>query len=353
MGNLGYALNINNFLLSFDDMQPNIIRNAVPVTGITLNQVIVGMDFRPATGALYALGYNNGTGESQLYTINTSTGVATAVNVTPTMLSLGGTQVGVDFNPVADKVRVISANNMNYRLNVDGTLAFTDINLAYDAADINMGIDPSIGAGAYTNSYFGATTTSLYDYDNSLNILAMQSPPNDGKLLTIGSSGIMQSTTDVTSDMDILFDGAANWAYLTSNTGTATFDHLYQIDLATGMVSDLGMIGNGLAVKNIAFPISDEMRIIGEGAAGAGKLKLDIFPNPVHDLLTVKVNIKEAAFTQVRVFDLFGNDTGVGVAQLVEANGSVVLDVSPLVPGTFIVKVTTGGKTVSQSFVKI
>lgn len=352
MGSLGYALNTNNFLLAFDAANPGVIREAVPVTGITLNQSIVGLDFRPATGELYALGYNNATGESQVYTINAATGVATAVNVTPVILNLGGTQVGVDFNPVVDKIRVISANNMNYRLNTDGTLFFTDLNLNFAAADVNFGMDPVIGAGAYTNSFAGAATTALYVHDNMYNVLALQSPPNDGTLSTIGSTGLMQNTTDPTTDLDIVYDGAMNWAYFTGNTGTSTFDKLYQIDVATGMTMDMGWIGNGLAVKNIAFPVYDPMRIAGNMLALNGKVKFDIFPNPAHDLITVNTYQSETTFTRVRIFNALGNDTGIGVAQEVESGGSISLDISPLVPGTYVMTVQAGGKTSSKSFIK-
>ncbi len=350
IGTLGYALNTNNFLLAFDTGNPGIIREAVPVTGITLNQSIVGLDFRPATGELYALGYNNATGESQVYTLNTTTGVATVVNMIPTMLSLGGTQVGVDFNPVVDKIRVVSANNMNYRLNTDGSLLFTDLNVNYNAADINFGMDPMVGAVAYTNSYAGAATTALYVHDNMYNILGLQSPPNDGLLSTIGSTMLMQNAADPTSDIDIVYDGVINWAYFTGNTGTSTFDKLYQIDLATGTTMDMGWIGNGLAVKNIAFPVYNPMRVA--GLFGAGKLKVDIFPNPAHDLLTVKTAESSATFTRIRIFDLMGNDTGLGLAQEIAAGGSVSLDISPLVPGGYMITVQSGGKTTSKSFVK-
>ena len=352
-GNLMYALNTNNFLLSYDSNNPSAIRKAVPVTGITLNQAIVGMDFRPATGALYALGYNSATNESQLYTINVSTGAATVVNAIPTILMLGGNNVGMDFNPVVDKIRVVGANNANYRLNTDGTLFFTDLNLNYGAADINFGADPMIGAVAYTNSFAGTLTTALYDYDQMLNVISNQNPPNDGALITIGASGIMQNLTDPTSDMDILYKEGMNTAYLTANTGVATFDHLYALDLATGATTDMGAIGYGLAVKNIAATTNPELKIAGGIINTAGKLQVDIFPNPVHDLLTVKLHVKEASLAQIAVFDIFGNNTGVGLAQLVSANASVTLDVSPLVPGAYVIKINAEGKTISKNFVKL
>ena len=53
------------------------------------------------------------------------------------------------------------------------------------------------------------------------------------------------------------------------------------------------------------------------------------------------------------MFDIFGNNTGVGLAQLVSANASVTLDVSPLVPGAYVIKINAEGKTISKNFVKL
>jgi len=124
------------------------------------------------------------------------------------------------------------------------------------------------------------------------------------------------------------------------------------VDITTGASTNLGKIANGLAVKNIAVPLMGDMKIIGGVINTAGKLKVDIFPNPVHDLLTIQFHLKEASVANVKVFNLFGGDTGIGIAQLVEANGSVTLDVSPLVPGSYVLKVQADSKTSSQSFVK-
>jgi len=350
-GNLGYALNTNNFLLAFDDATPQIIREAVPVTGITLNQSLVGLDFRPATGDLYALGYNSATGESQLYTINTLTGAATAVNTTPTMLTLGGTQVGFDFNPTVDKIRVVSANNMNYRLNTDGTLAFTDLNLNFGGADINFGTDPAIGAAGYTNSFAGAVTTSLYVHDNLLNVIALQSPPNDGVLTTVGSTGVAQNTTDATTDLDITYDGVMNWGYFSANAGTSNFDKLYSLDLVTGMAMDMGWIGNGIAVKNIAFPIYDPMRSA-QAASQIDPLQVILYPNPVQSYFRLQLENTESSEITTQIFDLSGSM--VYAASGIAASGSGIIEISveALAQGTYFVRIFSGEQTTTVPFVK-
>jgi hypothetical protein len=55
------------------------------ITGISSGQTLVGLDSRPATGELFALGYD-GVGTAQLYTVNEATGAATTVGGT---LALG------------------------------------------------------------------------------------------------------------------------------------------------------------------------------------------------------------------------------------------------------------------------
>ncbi len=231
---------------------PGAVSNRMALTGIAAGQTIAGMDYRPATGELFALGYNSGTGAAQLYTINATNGGAVAVG-TAINLSLGTGSIGFDFNPTVDRIRVVGANRNNYRLNpITGGIAATDGTLQYALGDPNVLSLPSVGAVAYTNSFPGLTTTTLYDYDESLNVLSSQNPPNNGTLNTIGSSGIVVNSAARTTDMDIWFNPAnkTNNAYFIANTGSGTTDNLYTISLTSGSATPLGSIG--LPVKDIA-----------------------------------------------------------------------------------------------------
>ncbi len=255
MGRLVYGLTSNSYLISFDSANPASVYTHVAVSGLAMGQSLVGMDFRPANGQLYGLGYNNMTGEARIYTINTMTGAATAIGDAPIMLGMGLGKIGFDFNPAVDRIRVITSNNSNFRLHPDtGVLVSTDLSLNFAAADINVGVNPSVGAGAYTNSFMGTTATTLFNYDDSLNIFVSQVPPNDGTLNTIGSSGIMVNLMDPTSDLDIFYtqQGALNTALFSANVGMSNFDNLYNVDLASGAASLIGKIGNGIAVFDIS-----------------------------------------------------------------------------------------------------
>ena len=131
-----------------------------------------GIDFRPATGDLYGVG-----SDSVVYRVNPRTGIAVAEAPTFTP-ALRGKSFGVDFNPTVDKIRVVSDDRQNLRLNVDeGTVLSAD-------KDINPGTPQIVGAG-YQNSSFSATrptATTLYVVDAASDMLFKQNPPNDGTL---------------------------------------------------------------------------------------------------------------------------------------------------------------------------
>ncbi len=255
-GRMFFALTTNSNLLALDTDQPSVVRRIMPVTGLAAGQLLSGLDFRPATGDLYGLGYNPTTGEGRLYTIDQMTGTATAVGAAAILLKPNMGKISMDFNPTVDRVRVTGSNNSNFRLHpVTGALAATDNDLAFAISDINAGKNPSVGTGAYINSFNGATTTILYNFDDSLNILTTQIPPNNGTLNTIGSSGIIQNLADPSSDMDIAHNqySGENTAFLVANTDKSTFDNLFKINLITGATTLLGSIGNGIAVTDIAI----------------------------------------------------------------------------------------------------
>src|SRR6185503_11649666 len=92
-------------LVTFDTASPTVFSGAQPITGLGAGEVLVGADFRPATGQLFALTRDAG-GAGRLYTIDTNTAAATLVaplaadptDSTAPYTSLAGTQPHVDFN---------------------------------------------------------------------------------------------------------------------------------------------------------------------------------------------------------------------------------------------------------------
>ena len=259
-----YAIQSNTALVTFSAANPQLFSATVGITGITAGQTIEGLDFRPNTGQLYAFGYNKTTTSYQLYTIDKTTGVAMALN-TETIIALGNGPVGFDFNPTVDRIRVTSANNGNFRLHpITGLIVSTDGLLAYNATDVNAGMTPKIVAGAYSNSYIGAAATTLYNYDNLLNIITTQVPPNAGTLNTVGASGIITNTVMPLVDMDIYYNGVSNEAYLSANTGVSTFDNLYMVD---NVVLGTVIVTNSLSVYALIDTVPPALIVTFESAA--------------------------------------------------------------------------------------
>ena len=302
-----YALTQNNGnLISFDSENPELIRTLVPVTGITAGQATLGMDFRPATKELYVFGYNATASNYQLYTVNTATGMATPVNATPVSLMLDTALVGFDFNPTVDRIRLVGAAGENYRLNpVDGSIAATDGDLQYAAADPNSASEPFIATVAYTNSFPGSTSTTLFAYDDMLNVLTNIIPPNDGICNTLASSGLVTGMGSYTSDMDIYFDSLAyeNIFFFVTNTGASTHDFLYTV--SDNIFTQVGRIGFGIPVKDIAVGIGGTPfdLAIGENNP-ANELRVAIYPNPASGLLYIKS--EELQGTTFSVVDISG-----------------------------------------------
>ena len=144
----------------------------------------MGIDFRPLTGRLYGVGST-----SQVYVIDADSGFASPIGA-PFTPALAGTEFGVDFNPQADRLRVVSNAGQNLRINPETGGATTDRNLAFATTDANAGKTPSVVGAAYTNNVARAPSTVLNDIDSGLDILATQAPPNNGTLNTVGKLGV-------------------------------------------------------------------------------------------------------------------------------------------------------------------
>lgn len=349
-GPLAYALSATNNLLTFDTWKPDWIRTAVPVTGLTSGQSLVGLDCRPATGELYGMGYNATSGDAQIYKIDPATAVATPISATPVALKAGMGKVSFDFNPTVDRIRVTGSDGSNFRLHpVTGMLAATDMPLAFAASDVNASAKASIGTGAYTNSRKGATTTTLYNYDDVLNILTTQVPPNNGTLNTVGASGIAVNAADPTSDLDIYFDKSTgkNMAFLAANTAN-NYDQLYTVDLNTGSAASIGRIGLGIAILDLAIRVdtttmSQRMAMDRtentDANTSIASTTPRLSPNPARTETQLSFALTAPASVQVCVMDLSGRAvTTLHQGDLQEGMHQVSWDVAEYPAGLYIVR---------------
>lgn len=251
------GLTTDNKIIGFDSFAPSqIVRGPLDITGLPTGYDIIGMDVRPSTGELYALAFNILTNMARVFVIDYNTGEATPVGSTDIQLPLGEGHAAFDFNPVVDRIRVVGLNRTNYRLNpITGTIASTDTDIDYATGDVNQGVVPAVGAVAYTNSYLATEITTLYVFDQDLNVIATQNPPNAGILNTVGPTTVTFEQSQNRADMDIYFDPVtrANIAYLvTRDTGEAS-DGLYLVDLSAGGTTFLGQVPAD--IKDIAVLI--------------------------------------------------------------------------------------------------
>jgi hypothetical protein len=249
------GLTDNNHLVGFKVGTPNTLDTDVVISGLAPGELVLGIDVRPRDGMLYGL-----TSTARLITIDPTNGVATvkatlAADSTDTTLpytAIAGTAFAVDFNPVADRLRVISNSGQSLRINVDTGATTTD------GAINRAGVAPVVAAAAYTNSVPNATATQLFDVDSTSSVLALQNPPNDGTLVNVGPLGV---TIAGDGGMDIA--GGANGlvlAALRTTDGGPT--SLYRVDITTGAGTLIGgatnptasRIGSGTpGIKDIAI----------------------------------------------------------------------------------------------------
>ena len=142
---------------------------------------MLGIDVRPADGMLYGLSPTGGLDHRSRHRQGDA-------EVEARHDAAVGREATVDFNPVADRLRVIGADGTNLRTNVDDGKVTKDGKLKFAEADMHKGETPKVVAGAYTNSMKGAKETALYDVDATIGALVKQAPPNDGVLARSASS---------------------------------------------------------------------------------------------------------------------------------------------------------------------
>ncbi|WP_316735797.1 DUF4394 domain-containing protein [Pedobacter aquatilis] len=244
-----YALTADSKLLLINAKTPSSVTSQVTISGLQTGETILGIDFRPATGQLYGIGST-----SRLYVIDQKTGVARSISASPFTPALSGTSVAFDFNPTVDRIRLVTSSGQNLRLNPEtGTVAATD-------GAINGVTNARVTAAAYTQNKAGATTTVLFDIDVANDKLHKQDPPNDGKLVEVGSLGY---DVEDASGFDINPDGTSALAAM-SVGGTSS---LFIIDINTGKASKVGnftqqITGLAIPTEPVAYAISSTNELL-------------------------------------------------------------------------------------------
>jgi hypothetical protein len=260
-----FGLTNDGALVKFRSDRPNQAGQIGWVTGLRAGDTrLVGIDFRVQDGLLYGAGSGGG-----VYTINTSTAVATFVNslttdgVTP--IALVGTSFGVDFNPSADRLRIVSDTGQNLRHNVNaGGVTIDDSQggltpLTYTAPPAAPIAALGVTGSAYTNNDLAlsteSTATALFDIDASMDQVVIQSPPNNGILAQTGKLGVDADPAAVGFDIySTVVDGVtvSNRGFASLSTGGVS--GFYRVELLTGAATFVGTFRRPVA--DIAIPLA-------------------------------------------------------------------------------------------------
>jgi hypothetical protein len=225
-------------LVTFDRADP-ALDTAIAVTGMQSGETILGIDVRAGgttPGQLYALG-----SAGRVYTIDTTTGVATLTSTlaadssdsTDAFTALSGSEYGVDFDPVNDRLRVVSDTGQNLRINVDSGATITDAPLT-SGGSARSGVN----GAAYSNAFGAACRTALYYIDANTDELLTSADPAGGVLTSVGALGV-----DASAVGDFEIATAADG----SNTGYAVLvvggvPTSYEINLANGAAATAGPV---------------------------------------------------------------------------------------------------------------
>lgn len=263
-------------LIRYNSSNANLLTAApLQVTGLTGTESLVAIDYRPATKVLYGI---SGAGRIYSIAVTATTAVATPIGLIGS--SYSGAIAAFDFNPVADRLRIVTANGTNLRVDV----SVTPMTVTVDGA-INGAAGAVITGAAYTNSVAGATTTVLYGLDVAAQKLYTQNA-NAGTLTEVGGLGglaLPVTNPTYTAAYNTVITNARNAApggfdISAAGVGLAVFNNnaapaivagsitpantatgvvavpsanvaaqagvptLFQVDLATGKLTDLGVL---------------------------------------------------------------------------------------------------------------
>ena len=253
-------------LVAFNRQSPGTLSQNTTITGLMMGDAIIGLDLRPSDGVLVALARNGTT--ARLYTLTTggaATSVCTLVTggaATPVALGAADSYAA-DFNPTAllgNALRVASSTGQNLRVETRPMMALsTNIAGAGQCATatdttlntVTAGVSATragISAAAYTNSVTPVpTSTTLYYIDSDTNRLTISTDPNGGLVGNVGGT----LGPDITGVNGFEISGTSGAATLVAQVGAATSSTLYNVNLATGVATELGTVGGGELITGL------------------------------------------------------------------------------------------------------
>lgn len=242
-------------MASFNTSDPGTLNWVRVPTGFVCGEnFLLGIDFRVQDGRLYALG-NRGC----IYIVTLPpvppppNPVVTLTHVSQLSVPLQGTNFGFDFNPAADRLRIVSDTGQNLRHDLNTHVTAVDGVLS---SGPNTSTVTGISAAAYTNNDVNSSTnTTLFDINTATDQVVIQSPANTGFVIATGSLGVDAGPN---AGFDIFADLSggktiSNTAFATVTIPGNSRSTLLTVDLLTGAATSVGLFP--LNISDIAVAL--------------------------------------------------------------------------------------------------
>lgn len=232
------GVSVSNRLISFNTLAPNKLCTSTAISGLQAGDTLIGIDTRPADNSLIGIGMGGA-----IYTIDKNSGAAT-VKATINGATLNGQNFGMQFNPIANAIRVVSDTNQNLVVNADtgATVTQTALTAGFTVSSL-----------VYTNGFAGAGTIKAYVLDSLgdqlLGLGLGSGSAANGDLSVIGNLGV----GDIGRIGQLEINGVNNQAFATVNVAQAGNSQLLTVNLSTGASMSSGPIGGNEVVRGITF----------------------------------------------------------------------------------------------------
>lgn len=264
-----FGLTTNNELILFSSSDPTKVERRIPLTGLTADEKMFSIDFRPCRCGLFGISVSPSENVSWVYDINYDTGVSVRKSSFPLIPTVGATpdsKYGVDFEPEGSLFTIVGPSGFHKKATVEFGEAGTYTSLSYAPGDISEGAS-LIGTNiAYSNNIPHPVpgATSLYGINPDTNSLIRIGDPGSTTSMDSGVAHTLRvfpfnvlsvEGFDITSSGGERAFGALQ---VEGYTGT----QLVQVDLTNGNSSIIGTIGSGETLYDIAIAIAGRIQFL-------------------------------------------------------------------------------------------
>ena len=240
---VGVTANPSVYAFASSNPENALFDPAIPISGLGTGEKVVGTDVRPKTGDGYVVTVNADNTIARVYKVSddvTATGFpATRVGTAANDITIDATDTafGVDFNPVVDRLRIVTNGDANRNMRVHPDTGEVTPDTALSPGN------PNVTGLAYSNNVDGATTTTLYAIDSTADKLYTITNPNAGVLTEVGALGVDVNNITGFDIAPAPADKAGTMLLVAGATiNTVSGTYLFALDPATGKTTNLGLI---------------------------------------------------------------------------------------------------------------